>query len=57
MVKPADINRKGEERYARTFKFDAQLTSWKHKEGRLKRIIVPEKESREVSTPPTTYKS
>lgn len=48
MVNPADIHRKGNERYTKTDRIDAQLISRELKDGRLGSIIVPDKEREEL---------
>mgnify|MGYP003640900179 CR=1 FL=1 len=42
VVNPADIHRKGKERFTKTDKIDAQLISRELKDGRLESIIVPD---------------
>lgn len=42
VVNPADIHRKGKERFTKTDKIDAQLISRELKDGRLSSIIVPD---------------
>lgn len=42
VVNPADIHRKGKEKYTKTDKIDAQLISRELKDGRLESIIVPD---------------
>jgi len=42
VVNPADIHRKGKERYTKTDKIDAQLISRELKDGRLTSIVVPD---------------
>lgn len=48
VVNPADIFRKGKERYTKTDKIDAQLISRELKDGRLESIEVPGKEREEL---------
>lgn len=47
VVNPADIHRKGKERYTKTDKIDAQLISRELKDGRLTSIVIPDKEREE----------
>lgn len=42
VVNPADIHRKGKEKYTKTDKIDAQLISRELKDGRLESIVVPD---------------
>ncbi|MFD2561726.1 IS110 family transposase [Aquimarina rubra] len=42
VVNPADIHRKGKEKYTKTDKIDAQLISRELKDGRLESIHIPE---------------
>ncbi|RPD91189.1 IS110 family transposase [Aureibaculum marinum] len=42
VVNPADIHRKGKEKYTKTDKIDAQLISRELKDGRLESIVIPE---------------
>jgi len=48
VVNPADIHRKGKERYTKTDRIDAQLISRELKDGRLESIVVPDKEREEL---------
>ena len=48
VVNPADIHRKGKERYTKTDRIDAQLISRELKDGRLESITVPEKQREEL---------
>lgn len=48
VVNPADIHRKGKERFTKTDKIDAQLIARELKDGRLDSIHVPEKEREEL---------
>lgn len=48
VVNPADIQRKGKERYTKTDRIDAQLISRELKDGRLESIIVPDIEREEL---------
>jgi transposase len=48
VVNPADIHRKGKERFTKTDKIDAQLISRELKDGRLKSIPIPDKEREEL---------
>lgn len=48
VVNPADIQRKGKERFNKTDKIDAQLISRELKDGRLSSIPVPDKEREEL---------
>jgi len=48
VVNPADIHRKGKERYTKTDRIDAQLISRELKDGRLTGIPVPDKEREEL---------
>lgn len=48
VVNPADIQRKGKERYTKTDRIDAQLISRELKDGRLQSIIVPDIEREEL---------
>lgn len=48
VVNPADIHRKGKERFTKTDKIDAQLISRELKDGRLKSIPIPCKEREEL---------
>lgn len=48
VVNPADIQRKGKERYTKTDRIDAQLISCELKDGRLQSIIVPDIEREEL---------
>lgn len=48
VVNPADIHRKGKERYTKTDKIDAQLISRELKDGRLESIVVPDKKREEL---------
>lgn len=48
VVNPADIFRKGKERFTKTDKIDAQLISRELKDGRLQGIPVPDKEREEL---------
>ena len=42
VVNPADIHRKGKEKYTKTDKIDAQLISRELKDGRLESIVIPD---------------
>lgn len=42
VVNPADIHRKGKEKYTKTDKIDAQLISRELKDGRLEGIVIPD---------------
>ena len=48
VVNPADIHRKGKERFTKTDKIDAQLISRELKDGRLEGIVVPGIERQEL---------
>lgn len=48
VVNPADIHRKGKERYTKTDRIDAQLISRELKDGRLDSIIIPNIEREEL---------
>ena len=48
VVNPADIHRKGKERYTKTDRIDAQLISRELKDGRLDGITVPDKQREEL---------
>ena len=48
VVNPADIQRKGKERYTKTDRIDARLISRELKDGRLESIIVPDLEREEL---------
>lgn len=48
VVNPADIHRKGKERFTKTDQIDAQLISRELKDGRLSGIVVPDKEREEL---------
>lgn len=48
VVNPADIHRKGKERFTKTDKIDAQLICRELKDGRLKSIVVPDIEQEEL---------
>lgn len=48
VVNPADIHRKGKERYTKTDKIDAQLISRELKDGRLESIIIPDIQREEL---------
>lgn len=48
MVNPADIHRKGKERFTKTDKIDAQLICRELKDGRLKSIPIPDIEQEEL---------
>lgn len=48
MVNPADIHRKGKEKYAKTDKLDAQLIARELKEGRLENINIPDVEREQL---------
>jgi len=48
VVNPADIHRKGKERYTKTDRIDAQLISRELKDGRLSSIHVPSVEREEL---------
>jgi transposase len=48
VVNPADIHRKGKEKYTKTDKIDAQLISRELKDGRLESIIIPDIEREQL---------
>ena len=48
VVNPADIHRKGKERFTKTDRIDAQLISRELKDGRLQTIVVPDKQTEEL---------
>lgn len=48
VVNPADIHRKGKEKYAKTDKLDAQLIARELKEGRLENINIPDVEREQL---------
>lgn len=48
VVNPADIHRKGKEKYTKTDKIDAQLISRELKDGRLDSIHIPEVEREQL---------
>jgi len=48
VVNPADIHRKGKEKYTKTDKIDAQLISRELKDGRLESITVPDIEREQL---------
>ncbi len=48
VVNPADIHRKGKEKYTKTDRIDAQLISRELKDGRLESIVVPDVEWEEL---------
>src|SRR5690606_25562182 len=48
VVNPADIHRKGKERYTKTDKIDAQLIARELKDGRLESIHIPEVEREQL---------
>ncbi|MGB5394876.1 MAG: IS110 family transposase, partial [Lutimonas sp.] len=48
VVNPADIHRKGKERFTKTDRIDAQLISRELKDGRLQTIVVPDKQREEL---------
>jgi transposase len=48
VVNPADIHRKGKEKYTKTDKIDAQLISRELKDGRLDSIVVPDTEREQL---------
>lgn len=48
VVNPADIHRKGKERYTKTDRIDAQLISRELKDDRLESIVVPDKQREEL---------
>lgn len=48
VVNPADIHRKGKEKYTKTDKIDAQLISRELKDGRLESIVVPDIEREQL---------
>ena len=48
VVNPADIHRKGKEKYTKTDRIDAQLISRELKDGRLESIVVPDREREEL---------
>ena len=49
VVNPADIHRKGKERFTKTDKIDAQLISRELKDGRLEGIHVPDVEREQLA--------
>ncbi len=48
VVNPADIHRRGKEKYTKTDKIDAQLISRELKDGRLSSIHIPEEEREQL---------
>lgn len=48
VVNPADIHRKGKERFTKTDKIDAQLISRELKDGRLESIPIPDKKREQL---------
>lgn len=48
VVNPADIHRKGKEKYTKTDKIDAQLISRELKDGRLYSIVIPDIEREQL---------
>src|SRR5690554_2169759 len=48
VVNPADIHRKGKERFTKTDKIDAQLISRELKDGRLESIPIPDKQREQL---------
>jgi len=48
VVNPADIHRKGKEKYTKTDKIDAQLISRELKDGRLDSIVIPDIEREQL---------
>ncbi len=48
VVNPAEIHRKGKEKYTKTDKIDAQLIARELKDGRLSSIVVPDMEREEL---------
>jgi len=48
VVNPADIHRKGKEKYTKTDKIDAQLISRELKDGRLESIVIPDIEREQL---------
>ena len=48
VVNPADIHRKGKEKYTKTDKIDAQLISRELKDGRLDSIVIPDVEREQL---------